>query len=401
LLRNCAFLGAGYAVYGLNPLVAGTMSAVTNCAMDTGATYDYYVRGSGNAWANYGSDHNDIYASFGNSYHWDQVGDRTLTQWQSDTNSEKTSITTQPQWVNGNADMGTYYASIGGTNDEWAFLSYLRARPRRTWDSSYDIAAIVAYYMAQYTPTNLPAQDTANPWGYYGAVDYRTPTAPALQSIAVTPAAATAPMGGNQQFAAQGGYSDGTYSDVTASATWTSSNTACATINSGVGGGLATPVAPGTTSIQAAVGTVSSNTAALTVSAAAPPSLRLSGSIAPATVPVGTPAVLTLKVNVSGTPPAANATLTLTLPVGTVIAASTDTGSLTCTAAYTTDPAGRTPQVIVSMPTILAQVNISVTFNPASMGSQQIAAAIVWDTGVNSRSYPVTVYGPTTQWAHR
>src|SRR5579875_2136636 len=84
-----------------------------------------------------------------------------------------------------------------------------------------------------------------------------TVTAPVLVSIAVTPANPFVASGGTQQFTATGTYSDGSTQNLTTSATWTSTNTSVATINSS---GLATAVAMGNTTIQAALGSFTGST---------------------------------------------------------------------------------------------------------------------------------------------
>jgi len=74
---------------------------------------------------------------------------------------------------------------------------------------------------------------------------------PTLQSISVNPAnPPLLPPGATQQFSGAGTYSDNSIHDVTSSATWTSSNTAAATITPAA---LATGVAPGSTTIGAAL----------------------------------------------------------------------------------------------------------------------------------------------------
>ncbi|MGD0417459.1 MAG: choice-of-anchor D domain-containing protein [Terriglobales bacterium] len=75
-----------------------------------------------------------------------------------------------------------------------------------------------------------------------------------LVSIAVTPNNATVPQGRFAQFTATGTYSDGTTQNLTSTATWSSSNTAVATINSS---GLATSVGAGSATITATSGTIS------------------------------------------------------------------------------------------------------------------------------------------------
>ena len=93
-----------------------------------------------------------------------------------------------------------------------------------------------------------------------------TVTSPALVSIVVTPANPTVVAGATQQFTATGTYSDESTQNLTGSVTWSSTNTAAATITSG---GLATGVATGTTTIQATSGSISGSTG-LTVSATLP-----------------------------------------------------------------------------------------------------------------------------------
>jgi uncharacterized protein YjdB len=90
-----------------------------------------------------------------------------------------------------------------------------------------------------------------------------TVTPPTLVSITVTPANSTVAVGQQQQFTATGTYTDASKKDLTSTATWTSSATSFATIS---GGGLATAVAAGSTTIQATSGAIKGSTA-LTVTA--------------------------------------------------------------------------------------------------------------------------------------
>ncbi|MDG7041820.1 MAG: Ig-like domain-containing protein, partial [Nitrososphaerota archaeon] len=89
---------------------------------------------------------------------------------------------------------------------------------------------------------------------------------PTLLSIVVTPNSASIVVNGTQQFTATGVYSDNSSVDITASATWASSDTGIATID----GGLATGKGVGSTDIGASLGNVTSNTASLSVTAAVP-----------------------------------------------------------------------------------------------------------------------------------
>jgi len=93
-----------------------------------------------------------------------------------------------------------------------------------------------------------------------------TVTAATLSSIAVTPANPSINAGSTQQFTATGTFSDSSTQNLTSSVTWTSSKTTVATISAA---GLATGVAAGSSTIQAASGSITGSTT-LTVNAVAP-----------------------------------------------------------------------------------------------------------------------------------
>jgi uncharacterized protein YjdB len=82
-------------------------------------------------------------------------------------------------------------------------------------------------------------------------------TVPTLVSIAVTPANPSISTSATEQFTATGTFSDNSTQNLTSTATWSSQTTTVATITSG---GLATGVAAGTSTIQAASGAVSGST---------------------------------------------------------------------------------------------------------------------------------------------
>ncbi len=109
-----------------------------------------------------------------------------------------------------------------------------------------------------------------------------------LVRISVTPSTATIALGMSQQFAATGVYSDNTRQDLTATAIWSSSSQAVATISNTSGkNGLATSVSTGTTTISATFGNITStNSPTLTVT----PVKLVSISVTPAntTISAGT-----------------------------------------------------------------------------------------------------------------
>jgi hypothetical protein len=88
-----------------------------------------------------------------------------------------------------------------------------------------------------------------------------TVTPPVLVSIAVGPPNLSVALGTRVGFGATATLTDGTTQNVTASATWISSNTAVATISNVTGSqGVSSAVATGTTTITATLGTLSAST---------------------------------------------------------------------------------------------------------------------------------------------
>jgi hypothetical protein len=97
---------------------------------------------------------------------------------------------------------------------------------------------------------------TAEYWGKSGSSTL-TVTSAQLTAIEITPAAPQIALGTALQFTATGTYTDNTTYDITASVVWNSSAGSVAAIsNSGTTRGLASSVGVGTTSITAALGTV-------------------------------------------------------------------------------------------------------------------------------------------------
>jgi len=114
-------------------------------------------------------------------------------------------------------------------------------------------------------------------------------TAAKIVSISITPSSATTPIGGRKHFAATGTFDDSSTQDLTATATWTSDNTAVATVGSTSGNyGTATGISAGNANISATFsygGASATGTAALTVTTATLSSINLtpaSALLAPA-----------------------------------------------------------------------------------------------------------------------
>jgi DNA transposition AAA+ family ATPase len=105
---------------------------------------------------------------------------------------------------------------------------------------------------------------SANLNGVTGPAVSLTVSAPALESIAVTPANPSVAKGLTQQFTATGTFSDGTTQDLTGQVTWSSNMLSVATITAN---GLATGVSTGTATISATLNGIPGSTV-LTVSPA-------------------------------------------------------------------------------------------------------------------------------------
>jgi hypothetical protein len=86
-----------------------------------------------------------------------------------------------------------------------------------------------------------------------------------LASISITPATQSIVGGATQQYTAVGILQNGNTADLTSSVTWTSSNTAAATIDSSGLASALSPTSNETTNITAGSGSITSNTATLTV----------------------------------------------------------------------------------------------------------------------------------------
>jgi plastocyanin len=129
-----------------------------------------------------------------------------------------------------------------------------------TWTSSNTAAATVnpaglASALAAGSSTITAAQGGVT--GHTTLTVTATPPPTNLQSIAVTPVNPTVAPGQTQQFTATGIFSDKSTRDVTSRVTWASSKTAAATVNPA---GLATGVAPGSSTVSAALGGVKGST---------------------------------------------------------------------------------------------------------------------------------------------
>ena len=154
-----------------------------------------------------------------------------------------------------------------------------------TWASSDATVAIVGNAVGSYGLATSSGQGTATISATFSSISSSTPltvSGPALVSIAISPASAAMPLGTSQQFYATGTYTDGSTQDLTASATWTSSQPSVAPVSAA---GLVAATLFGTANISAASGSVS---ASASVTVTAPILISVSITPASASIPDGT-----------------------------------------------------------------------------------------------------------------
>ena len=171
---------------------------------------------------------------------------------------------------------GNTQIAVGGTVQITASASYTVGSPvnatnTATWVSSTPAVAVVSNGLVtgiSAGTTNITASLGGASSGAVGI----TVTGPTLQILSVTPnTQQSLGAGGTVQLTLTGGYSDSSTQNLTSVATWTSSNTAVATVS----GGLVTAVGSGFAYIYGNVGGVSPVNVLVVVSA--PPSASLNG----------------------------------------------------------------------------------------------------------------------------
>ena len=232
-------------------------------------------------------------------------------------------------------------------------------------------------------PSVTMSYTTGSDWWAVVGMDI-VPANVTLVSVTVTPANASIAAGTQQQYAATGTYSDGSHQDLTSSATWTSSAPSVATI---AGSGLATGVAAGSTTIQAASGANYGYTG-LTVTAA-PGGFTISASPASLSVIQGNQGNSTITTAISG---GFNSAISLSasgMPTGTTVSFSPNpiaapgsgssgmtitVGTSTAVGSYpitVTGNGGGVQQSTTVTLTVTAAANFTISAAPASLSIAQ------------------------------
>ena len=176
IVRHNTMVGAGLFKFNADINIPSYVSVgIANNILDARSN-PLYVAPAFTSWGWYQADRNALNTTVpSNQVTQLGVPVLTLSGWSAATNgSEANSVTVPPHYVNDTADIGGFYASVGGPGSEDAYIALLRARSPGIWGTPYDTTAVYSYFAAAYQPTNLPATGPG-PFDYYGAADYRTP----------------------------------------------------------------------------------------------------------------------------------------------------------------------------------------------------------------------------------
>jgi uncharacterized protein YjdB len=221
--------------------------------------------------------------------------------------------------------------------------------------------------------------------GKSGTIDITVSAVAAkLTGIAVTAAASSVDIGNTVKLTAIGTYSDGTKPDISGKVTWTSSNTALATVSTQ---GVATAVSVGTVTLTAALDG-QTGTAGITVTKSAAVLVSIAVTAPSATVDVGTTLALVAngtyddssKKNISSsvTWSSSDATIATVSTAGTVTGIKA--GSVTITATSGT----KSGSVSLTVTTPMAPSSVAVTASASTVtvgGKVQLTANEVYSDG--------------------
>jgi hypothetical protein len=222
---------------------------------------------------------------------------------------------------------------VGGTQQYTATGTYSDSSTQNvtsqaTWSSSKPTVATISTSGLATAVSAGSTTISAALSGVTGSTTLTVQTPPTLVSIAVTPLNATNLVGGTQQYAATGTYSDSSTQNVTSQAAWSSSKTTVATISAS---GLATGVSAGSATISATLAGVTGST---TLTVQGVPLAITTASLATGTVSVAYSATFAAS---GGTLPYAWSITSGGLPAGLTLNASSGAISGTPTTAGTSN----------------------------------------------------------------
>jgi hypothetical protein len=159
---------------GANHSNAGTTSTNIRNVRENGPVYLYVNYSAAAPGTEYTGDDNALHTSKASGQQTIVTDNNaTLAAWKSATNnSESHSIVGAVTFVNAAASAGDFYASVGGTNSESAYVTAIKTRPLGTWRNVDNLQTLYAYYASQFKATNLPSLGSGT-YDYIGVADYR------------------------------------------------------------------------------------------------------------------------------------------------------------------------------------------------------------------------------------
>lgn len=172
-------------------------------------------------------------------------------------NATITTVTVTPAAPSISKGLSTQFTASGTFTDSTGSTTTQDLTFDATWASTAPTVASVSDAVASKGLVQTLTEGTSTISATFDGVPgstLLTVTAPALQSIAVSTTNSSVLSLSGATFKATGSYSDGSTADITALATWNSSNTAVATIATG---GAAKTLAQGTTTISASLDGIS------------------------------------------------------------------------------------------------------------------------------------------------
>src|SRR5581483_7733930 len=207
----------------------------------------------------------------------------------------------------------------------------------------------------------------------------------ALASLSIAPQSPTIALGLNQQFTASGTYTDGTTQDLTSTVTWASSDATVAIVSNALGSyGLANSSGPGSCTISATSGAVSSSTS-ITVGSADLVSVSVSPSTASVAVGYGEQFTATAAYTDGSTKDITQtATWTSSAPtVASVNASGYAISVISGVATISASSAGMSGGAVL---TVTQAVPVALTISPANAtiyagSQQQLTATLLYSDG--------------------
>ena len=265
-----------------------------------------------------------------------------------------------------------------------------------TWSSSNTAVATIS---TSGLATSVAVGSTtlqASLSGVHGSAQLAV-TAATLQSIAVTATNLSIAQGTTDQFTATGTYSNGSTQNLTSQVTWSSSNTAVATISTS---GLATGVAVGGTTIEASLNGIHGSAQVAVTIGTSNPSVS-SVTLNPSTLVGGNPSQGT--VTLTGPAPSGGATVTLmssNTSVATVVPSSITIGAGLTSGTFNVNTVSVTAstQVTITASYSSTSAMAALNVNPSS-GTQPTFVQGAANNGSNVSNIS-TAFGSSVQSGH-